>query len=271
MKSVLFILPVGTQPRFAKRISSFISKNIEVAVATFERDYFNLNKLPEGIKITSLGKIRSGNYLLRVPQLIKSIPKLIRLSRRADTVYIFSPDILIVARPFFCKKKIIYEIGDIRKLGGNGISSTIFHYLYKKMLISCSSIIVTSLAFREYIIETYGLDNNRVGVIENKLQNDMFFNNKDKYEYSEIHSHFTVGIIGYLRYPNIINFLQAYKMHSNNKFKIVIYGDGHLREDILKYVDNDSISTLGNLSILMISNQFMRNLICHLQCMIQQI
>lgn len=245
MKSALFILPVATQPRFSKRINSFLSQNIEVTVATFERDYFNLNKLPEGVNIESLGKIESGNYLKRIPKLINSIRKIINLSKDKNIIYIFSVDVLVFTGLFFRKKKLIYEIGDIREFTKNKYVAKFFHYIYMKILNKCTSIIVTSSAFKDYFLTKYSLNNEQIKVIENKLQNGPYFNPSEKIEFKQIESKYTIGIIGYLRYINTVNFLKAYDSYSDNKFDIIIFGDGQLKNQILEYVNNKSVRYYG--------------------------
>jgi succinoglycan biosynthesis protein ExoL len=113
------------------------------------------------------------------------------------------------------------------------------------MLNRCSSIIVTSTAFKEYIVQKYLLEDHKIQVVENKLQLGDFFTSEDKILFKQIDNNFTIGIIGYLRYKNIIDFLEAFRFNDNNNFKIVIYGDGHLKKQILQYVDDDSIKYFG--------------------------
>jgi succinoglycan biosynthesis protein ExoL len=241
---ILFVLPVASQPRFAKRIRKFISRGDDVTVASFERDYFRLNKLPSGIEFHSLGKIQSRDYLKRIPKLISALQKLLPLIGKNEVIYIFSVDVLTLLFPFLRGKKIYYEIGDIRELGGGKLLTTIFDQVYCKFLQKCDRILVTSEEFKTYLSEKYILEDKRISTIENRLDG-VFFDSFEKTTFKpRIEPGFNLGIIGLFRYQNILEFLKAYK-DLKPGFKISFYGDGPLAEEIKKYVDGVNVFYFG--------------------------
>jgi succinoglycan biosynthesis protein ExoL len=243
-RKILFILPVSTQPRFSKRINKFINKGFDVTVASFERQYFNLNSLPTNIEYHKLGQIKSGNYFKRLPQLIKSNFFLKKLAKHNDIIYIFSPDVLIILMPFIKRSNVHYELGDIRVLKTNTLLIKVIDYLYGKALLKCFQINVTSIKFKEYLIGKYAIQSNRINVIENKLPLNYVSSLKEQLKFKSINPEFSLGIIGLLRYRNILNFLEAYYQNVCS-FKIKIYGDGPLTNEIMKFVDGERITYYG--------------------------
>ena len=243
-RKILFILPVSSQPRFSKRINKFINDGYEVTVASFERKYFDLNTLPTNIEYHKLGQIKSGNYFKRLPQLIKSSFFLKKLANQNDIIYIFSPDVLISLIPFIKKSIVHYELGDIRLLKTNSLQSKAFDYLYGKALLKCFQINVTSIKFKDYLIEKYAIQLNTINVIENKLPFNYVRSLNEQPKFRSINSDFSLGIIGLLRYKNILNFLETY-VQNECSFKIKIFGDGPLTNEIMQFVDGESVIYYG--------------------------
>jgi len=241
---MLFIFPVSTQPRYARRIRQHQNEGAQITVASFERDYFSKNTLPDNIKYVSLGKLSSGGYIKRIPRILKVISRLVKLSKSNDIIFIFSADILIFLSPFLPKRKVWYEIGDIRKFSPNRFINRVYELIYGITLNRVSAVFVTSVGFKDYIIAQYGLKKERIRIIENKLQKEIF-SDKPHLEFSGLSkADFTIGIIGLLRYENILNFIKAYK-NSSASYSIAIYGDGPLRKEIEPYVDNNKIKFYG--------------------------
>src|SRR5690606_7611457 len=129
-KSRLFVLPVSTQPRYAKRIRSYQKEGAEITVASFAREYFSKNTLPANINYISLGRIASGNYFRRIPHILKVLKKLITLSKDKSAVFMFSADIFIFLCPFLAREKVWYEIGDIREFSRNYLFNSVYEYIY---------------------------------------------------------------------------------------------------------------------------------------------
>jgi succinoglycan biosynthesis protein ExoL len=244
IKKALFILPVATQPRFSKRIKWYLDNGYIVTVASFERDYLSQNELPVGIEYYCLGKIQNNNYIKRIPKIINSLMILFPLAKKHDLILIFSADVLVFLSHLLQAKRIYYEIGDIREIK-QYLVRNIFNTIYGNALKRCDSIFVTSNGFKEYIKNKYFIEDDRIKVIENKLDKNIF---KESSILSFRHlksSYFTVGIVGLFRYNNIIHFLEAYKK-IRGLFKIALYGDGPLLKIISQYIDNENINYFGS-------------------------
>lgn len=233
---ILMLLPVDSQPRLIKRTSSLINCGHEVTVAYQLRDYFKKNHLPDGCDKISLVRIENKKYYKRFSKMFISILKLWKLRKEFDMIYSFSFDLLIIS--FFLKtKQRFYEIGDLRK-----INLLFYDQIYKFLLNRQDKIIVTSDKFAEFLHLQYKLSYSKIKVIENKLDSKLFnininskiLNNKE----------IIVGIIGLLRYPQIIDFL---KVISKRKFniKVYIYGSGIILNEVLRYVDEEVIFYFG--------------------------
>lgn len=244
MKSILFILPVATQPRFAKRIQSYLNQGYSITIASFERDYFDKNELPKVKRYISLGTVEDGNYVRRIPKIIGSFTKLMPLVRQNDFVFIFSADLLILLTPFINRKKVIYEIGDLRSLTSQGVVNGLFAQVYGRCLRKLHSIFVTSQGFEDYLVDKYRINPDVITLIENKLMKSQF-DTRESIQSTHLQTHeFTLGIVGLLRYRNIIDFLDAFKQISP-RFKVVIYGGGPLLAQIKPFIDNNRITYKG--------------------------
>lgn len=168
---VLFVLPVLGQPRHSKRIAMALAGGLSAEAAAFERDYHK-GRLPP-CEVTSLGSVRHGNYLARIPRLLAAIRRLRPLVRRNDVVYAFGPDMAVIAAIACFPRRIpvAFEVGDIvyaqlRKGPIGGVVRMIDRWLSHR----CGLIVTTTDAF----LERYYRD--RLGartpglVIENKLE-----------------------------------------------------------------------------------------------------
>lgn len=242
-KKILFILPVATQPRYAKRVQSYIDRGYHVMVAAFERVYFEKNELPRGIPFLSLGKIKSGKYVRRVPVLIWGLFQKRRLFRSQDELNVFSADVLVAMYLLFRHRNIRYEVGDIRVLSGR-ISAGIFDKIYSKALFHCFETVVTSGKFKEYLAARYALPVERIKVIENRLSSEVFPPEFIS-EFKPIgRDELRVGIIGLLRYRNILEFLSAHS-EKRSRFGIRIHGDGPLKYEIDRYLKMPCVTWSG--------------------------
>tara|TARA_B100000963_G_scaffold352991_1_gene367001 strand:- start:195 stop:1250 length:1056 start_codon:yes stop_codon:yes gene_type:complete len=241
-RSILFILPVASHPRFSKRINSYLKLGFKVTVLSFERDYFNKNTLPNNIEFISLGEIKSKKYFRRIPVLLSAIFKILRTSKNKDSVYIFSQDILIFHGLFIKKSKIIYEIGDLRIIK-NWLIQQIINFLNRIILSKISKVVVTSEGFLDFLIMKYQLPRKKIEIIENKFPKGFL---DSKCDFKSINEDYIVGIVGNFRYSCLIDFLMSYSNQSKkNKFKIMLFGGGELLPQIMSYVDDTNIFYCG--------------------------
>jgi len=238
---ILFVLPVTSQPRFSKRIKAYIDKGFKVKVASFERVYFNKNTLPDGVQLIKLGKIEHGNYLKRLPLVIFSIRKIMPEIKSSDFVYFFTPEIFVISSLIFSNKKFIYEIGDIRIIK-NKFLKILFEYFYGYCLKQSFKVVVTSEKFKSYLSKYYKLNESKFSVVENKLEADFFDN--PTFQFHKINQSYIIGIVGFFRYRNIIEFLNEF-VKIKSDIKVHLYGDGPLLNEILTFVDQGNIIYFG--------------------------
>lgn len=155
------------------------------------------------------------------------------LKEKFDLIYSFSFDLLLISL-FLRTKKRYYEIGDIRI-----VNLRLYDFFYEKMLNRQNKIIVTSIEFSFYLQKKYSIDSKKIKVVENKLDANIY-SKKTKSKQNLISKRrITVGIIGLLRYKQIIDFLDAIK--SDPIIRVNIYGNGMLMNEIEKYVDNKQV------------------------------
>src|SRR5690554_4199007 len=231
-KRILIILPVAPQPRYIKRMQKYLDKGFKVTVASYERDYIEANKLPEDIEYHSLGKVQTKKYFQRIPRLLYLLKKLLSLSKQNDIVYIHTLDILIFLYNFIRSEKLYFELGDIRNASKNKFVSGTYDLILSKAFKRCGKIFVTSPSFKSFITEKYKIEPDKIEVIENKLSSNYFPINKRPL-YKKLESNrFTLGIIGFFRYRNMIDFLKVFQIGKNN-FTIKLFGDGPLKEEMM--------------------------------------
>lgn len=230
---ILMLLPVNSQPRLIKRVEAFIEGGNDVTVAYQIRDYFKKNELPMGCRKVPLVHIESGKYYKRPVKLLKSISILKKESNDFDIIYAFSIDLLFISL-FLKARKRYYEIGDLRI-----IRSRLYNVLYLKALKKQDRVIVTSSKFSEYLQDRYDLDPTKIEVIENKLDPTVFDGNwaRPKKERS---NKIKVGIIGLLRYQQVLDFLAAATSKTNN-LEVHIYGSGVILEEVLQYANGENV------------------------------
>jgi glycosyltransferase involved in cell wall biosynthesis len=79
-------------------------------------------------------------------------------------------------------------------------------------------------------------------VVENKLEADFF--DKPKFQFHKINQSYIIGIVGFFRYRNIIEFLNEF-VKIKSDIKVHLYGDGPLLNEILTFVDQGNIIYFG--------------------------
>lgn len=168
---VLFVLPVVGQPRHSKRIGMAKAGGLEVSAAAFERDYHK-GRLPD-CELATLGSVEHGGYLRRIPRLLAAVRRLRKISRHADVLYAFGPDMAFVALAArgFRRQAVVMEIGDLIAAQANpGMLGRLFRAAERVLAGRCGLIVTTTDAFlRNYYREwlrcgTPGM------VIENKVE-----------------------------------------------------------------------------------------------------
>lgn len=170
---IVFLLPVSSQPRYHKRVQSLVKLGVDAIVCAFERAYYSGMPWPQGYR--SLGSIKHGDYWRRLVPLAKAMPVVRAEVARADAIYAFGLDMLLLgwlaSATVRRQVKIVYEIGDIRDVFlGDGPTSCIMRWLERSLIRHARLVVVTSPGYiTGYFHGVQRLEGQRFLVIENKL------------------------------------------------------------------------------------------------------
>ena len=207
-------------------------------VAFFDRNYIAEVNIPFKVPTISLGHVKHGVYFTRIPTIFLAFIKIRKVADESTELFVLSQDMLIPA--FFLKKKRMYfEINDLRYFSNPLI--TFFYDLLKKIAYKkIDNLIVTSPRFRDHLIEKYQVFPGKITVMENKLGKSSFpdFNHNPFHKLGN--KTLVLGIIGMLRYENVIWLLKAYQKIKHS-FRIGIWGTGPLIPNVLQYTDMDNV------------------------------
>lgn len=151
---IVFFLASLSQPRCIKRVRSLLDLGYDVQVYGYYRGYYDVNKLPDTLKVIVWGNVESGDgYLRKSIKNAKNIFRVLKSHSSEDKIlyYAFGFD-LAFWLSFFCKRKYIYESSDL-----------LYTYLKPKFLISFFKVldrfiigrsfrtVFTSEGFAEYL------------------------------------------------------------------------------------------------------------------------
>jgi succinoglycan biosynthesis protein ExoL len=169
--SVLFLLPVASDPRFHKRIRGLQQAGLEARALYFERAYFAGHPLPCPAK--SLGRISHGAYRSRLGRYLGAMRTLRRELRPGEAVHAFGLDLAVLALVggFGRKFKLVYEIADVRSVQlARGIKGRVIRALERWVLNTARHVVVTAPGFAsEYFRRYVGVEPRSLQVIENRL------------------------------------------------------------------------------------------------------
>jgi succinoglycan biosynthesis protein ExoL len=240
-KRIVILAPASSQPRFHRRAKMLLAKGYEVVVYTFKRGLYEKNTFPEGVEVIELGYVKLGNFLLRIPKIIKAALK-IRVSERKQSIksvfYAFSLDMAIIGlfsksfSPFF-----VYEVGDIRNpLPHKSLFSKTISMIEKHVLNKCSALVITSPCFlNEYFVRLLPNIESKTVVLENKLSRDVANNNKRPVKPLDVEKPIKIGFVGLFRYrDSLVTIMEAVAKKRIN-YELHFFGDGPERAVIEEY------------------------------------
>jgi len=241
--NITFILPVTSQPRYWKRIKSLERLGCNNKVLAFERKYIPVNKNNRNYIV--IGKLEKRKYYKRILPFVKAFTTIRNNIKRADIIYIFGLDLLLlvwVARLFIKKKnKIIYEVGDIRSvLIGDNIHSIFLRWLERFLMKYIGLLVVTSEAYViGYFKKIQGIKNIEYQVIENKVDSKVF----DKLvftKYIKKRDVLTIGYFGLLRCKRSWEILKKVAIQGGKRVEIHVRGVAIDPKNLIKDVENIS-------------------------------
>lgn len=202
--TILFVLQFIGQPRFSKRMSMLSAEGFQVEAIAFERSTHR-GRLPTA-PVKTLGNISHGQFLKRVPTLLKSLPVLRKEIRNHDVVYCMGPDmsLLVTLASIGLKTIKIVEVGDINPIQTRkGVIGKVARIADRWQINTSALLVVTApdflrIYYREWLNSTIpGL------VIENKVEQSALTkarNNQTSYQSTDnSNTPITIGYFGLLR------------------------------------------------------------------------
>lgn len=230
-KKIVFIAGNLTQPRFVKRLKSFISRGYEVEVYGFDRGVFqNINQLPSSVKVHNLGQITSGkNYIKSFFYHFKVLYPVFSQHKDKTTLFYTLGFFPALVASVFVPRRFIYEISDL--IYGyfpiNAIIS-IFRLIDISIIKRSYLTVLTSEGFEKYLFPKQKTSNTLV--VPNKL--DETFLGKRLPQNRISNSSIRFSFIGFLRYPDtIFRFARIIGEHFH-QHKFIFYGDSDLRDEV---------------------------------------
>jgi succinoglycan biosynthesis protein ExoL len=227
---IVFLQASLSQPRELKRIRSFMNAGFDVEGYAFNRGYYNVNSIVDGIKFHDLGFAKSGSNYWRKFIYARKVLREIFLKFKSEEViyYSFSFDLTLLCK-IYSGKKVIHEISDIVY---GYFENNFIHWFFKqidKWLIKFSFLtVMTSEGFYSYLFPSKNLSN--VIIQPNKL--DKFFNGISRKGKKVDCNKLVFSYIGSFRYPNtVFRFARVIgETFLNHEFHF--YGDSEYTESV---------------------------------------
>lgn len=230
---VILFSPTSSQPRYHKRANQ-IDKFCDLSIFYFERKYYRQNFFNFEGPVFSLGDIEDGKYLKRIYKFLRAVFKIRSVIKNKKNVFFYamSFDCMLIAK-FSGIENGFYEVGDLRQAEGFG---RFFSFLERMYIKKLSGLILTSKYFYKDFYKNIGISDDRVFVIDNKL--NVEFKGKRPQFFSKYNSEnrIRIGLVGLLRYKKPIEFLIEFAKKYQEKYVIECFGDGPLR-----YLIEDSV------------------------------
>src|SRR5690606_12610219 len=235
-RKIIFITPSASQPRIIRRIESFFHAGYNVKVYSFERAWYNVNKLPNGVDQTILSQYSDRNYLRRLKLLFRHLIPLFKRYKSEDVIiYAMGFDNALFTA-LFGQKPYIYEISDIMYLKYPMVISNLFKLIDKFLIKNSLLAIFTSMGFYQFFFNTNKIDGYRkrkIIVLPNKV--DPKLTEVDRPERKEFDvSRLRFGFVGLLRYPEtVLTFIEVLQEPPFLNHEFHFYGDGPLKSTVL--------------------------------------
>lgn len=204
MKTIVFIVPVLSQPRCIKRIETLHNAGYQIKVYGFDRGQYSNNITNIKCPIKEVIKLPEGNKYKSFIFQIKCIGRIIRENNKKDCIfYFFGFETTRWAYYLGCRN-YIYECADVSSVKKkNPIFRKFLVGLDKKLVYMSKLSVFTSQGFIDYLFPNEKLDN--VILLPNKLK--QYFNNEMR---SSVVTkvlnieHIKFGFVGGARYRNTL-------------------------------------------------------------------
>lgn len=207
------------------------NEGFQVEAVAFERDYHR-GRLPN-CNVTFLGKLRNGQYFVRLFKLLKAIPTIRKAIRRNKAVYALGQDVAFVSylAGLGLGRPVIMEVGDIVGLQvSDSYAGRIFRLFDRFVTSRYSLLVVISEGFlNKYYRSWLGISLPAL-VIENKLNSDdlpekpSYYRKRLTEEMAFTDRPIRIGYFGLLRDDWSWKVLSGLAESYSEKFEIVFAG-----------------------------------------------
>jgi succinoglycan biosynthesis protein ExoL len=226
----------------------------DVHAYAFHRGYYEENTFPESVTVASLGTVESGNYLSRLPKLMRAMLRVRACERRQSKspslIYAFGLDMAVVGAYALQRSiPLVYEIGDVQNpLPHRTLTSMIFGKVEAKIIARCRMLVVTSAGFAsDYFSLVAPGSARKTLVIENKLARDVAVQYPRPSRPQVPTKPIRIGYIGAFKYENCLRPLLDAVAQRSGDFELHCHGDGELKSQISMYASrHDNIFYHGS-------------------------
>lgn len=237
----IFIAPADSQPRFHRRVSAFIAAGYSVRVYSFTRGFYRVNSFPPAAEVILLGRVRDGNYALRLPSLLRASQR-IRLRERAEPTqaaagYAFGLDsAFLLLHSMRAPARLFYEVGDLRTPSMAPVPRYALNLAERYITRRFHCLALTSPWF---LSEHFGkLDpgvEQKAVILENKMDASFSQVSRPPLRARATNEPICIGVIGRLRYARTLIPLLDAVAKQKGRYRVSVHGDGPLRPAIESY------------------------------------
>jgi len=239
---VLFLLGMASHARYWKRIKALEGLGVIPVALAFNRRHYDGATLPS--YCTVIGTISHGNYLRRLPSVLRAVRRVRNHARNCKVIYAFDLDMAllgwIASLGFRHRPQLVYEVGDIRQVKLNRtLFGAFVRFCERFLLRRISRLVVTSEDYISgYYTEILRAPLPSYEVIENKLSPDTFPSIQPHFP-SDINFPLQIGYIGVLRCHRSWVILRRLMNESEELFNLHLHG--------VPFVDRHLVDTTLNL------------------------
>ena len=223
---ILFLLQTAEHVRFRKRVALLMAGGAEAEVLAFERKSYP-GRMPQ-CAYGSLGSLEHQSYLKRVRPFLRAVRVIRARAKDNQVIYAFGLDMLLLGwlASAGLRKKLVYEVGDIREvLIGSGVKNRLFRLLERFLIKRTDLLVVTSGAYLDhYFYKVQGLSGINNFVLENKLDRQWFPVYPGGEDRQRAGDYLTIGYYGVLRCKSSWEILKALAEESEGAYRVYLRG-----------------------------------------------
>jgi len=234
-KKILFIVPSmrgGGSERVISIIVNHLNRDkFDITLALLKKEGKYLNELPNDIQIIDLNARQARYSILKIIKLIYQLKPNVVFSTLGYLNLIVS-----IIRPIFSKKiKFIARESNIVSIQNKQEKyPKFFNFLYKIFYKNFDTIICQSNCMKKDLINNFGIDNNKLVVINNPVNIDRISELSNTEEILFDNNRINIIAVGRLSYQKGYDLLLNALSLLEDKYHLHIIGDGSEKESLIK-------------------------------------